>query len=149
MQCQWLGERVAAPNLKLVTQNVVLNKVAGNWGPNATFRFPAHGGTGNIWISLAKTLPAQKTRFGEHGRVQVVDGEGKRVLLGDGTTVNYQKLITTMNVDQLAEKMRDEELDPMRPRAAVPGDDTEKPQDIAAPRSSRATTVSSLHTQPT
>lgn len=110
MQCAWLGERVAAPNLKLTTRNVVLNKTAGNWGPNATFRFPARGGTGNIWISVANTLPQEKTRFGESGRVQLVDPDGKRVLLGDGTTVNYQKLISTMAVDSLVAAMRDDEL---------------------------------------
>ena len=73
MQCAWLGERVAAPNLKLVTKNTILGKMAGNWGPNATFRFPAHGGTGNIWIHVAKTLPPKKCVFGEKGRVQLVD----------------------------------------------------------------------------
>ncbi|KAK3724530.1 hypothetical protein LTR37_001154 [Vermiconidia calcicola] len=111
MQCSWLGERVAAPNLKLAVKNTVLGKTAGNWGPNATFRFPAHGGTGNIWINVAKTLPKSKTRFGpENGHVQLVDAPGHRVLLGDGTTVNYKKLINTMAVDHLAEAMRDEEL---------------------------------------
>ncbi|EME42488.1 hypothetical protein DOTSEDRAFT_73354 [Dothistroma septosporum NZE10] len=110
MQCAWLGERVAAPDLKRVTTNVVLNRAAGNWGPNATFRFPAHGGTGNIWISLANTLPKEKTRFGKHGEVQLVDADNKRVLLGDGTTVNYQKLISTMSVDFLVQAMKDEEL---------------------------------------
>jgi len=110
MQCQWLGERVAAPNVKFITTNVILKKAAGNWGPNATFRFPAHGGTGNIWISVANTLPKEKTRFGKHGEVQLVDAENKRVLLGDGTTVNYQKLVSTMSVDFLAEAMKDEEL---------------------------------------
>ena len=110
MQCSWLGERVAAPNLKTIARNVVLQKTAGNWGPNATFRFPAHGGTGNIWIQVAKTLPKEKTRFGEHGLVQLVDPDGKRVLLGDGTVVNYKKLISTMAVDSLVESMRNEEL---------------------------------------
>lgn len=110
MQCAWLGERVAAPNLKLITTNVILNKVAGNWGPNATFRFPAHGGTGNIWIKVADTIPAEKKIFGKNGEVQLVDAENKRVLLGDGTTVNYQKLISTMSVDYLVESMRNEEL---------------------------------------
>lgn len=109
MQCEWLGERVAAPNLKQVTKNVVLQKTAGNWGPNATFRFPAEGGTGAIWIGVANTLPKEKTRYGDHGRVQLVDADGHRVLLGDGTTVNYKKLVNTMAVDHLAEAMRDEE----------------------------------------
>ncbi|SMQ51495.1 unnamed protein product [Zymoseptoria tritici ST99CH_3D7] len=106
MQCAWLGERVAAPNLKMITTNVVLNKIAGNWGPNATFKFPAEGGTGNIWIKVAETLPKEKTRFGQHGAVQLVDADNKRVLLGDGTTVNYEKLVSTMSVDHLCDTMR-------------------------------------------
>ncbi len=110
MQCQWLGERVAAPNVKLVTKNAILGKTAGNWGPNATFRFPAHGGTGNIWIQVAKTLPTVKCRFGEHGRVQRIDAENQRALLGDGTTINYKRIINTMALDHLAECMRDSDL---------------------------------------
>ncbi|MCJ1272074.1 hypothetical protein MMC22_011981 [Lobaria immixta] len=110
MQCQWLGERVAAPDLKTVTKNVILQKTAGNWGPNATFRFPAHGGTGHIWISVANTLPKEKTRFGPHGKVKKVDADAKRVVLEDGQTIGYEKLINTMAVDDLVEKMGDKEL---------------------------------------
>ena len=110
MQCAWLGERVAAPNLKMITQNVILNKAAGNWGPNATFRFPAVGGTGNIWISVAKTLPQNKKRFGDHGAVTKVDADAKKVQLKDGTTVKYQKLVSTMAVDSLVEHIGDKSL---------------------------------------
>lgn len=84
MNATWLGERVAAPNVKTLVRNVILNKVAGNWGPNSTFRFPAHGGTGGIWIAVAKTLEAKRTRFGEHGAVTKVDSGKKKVLLKDG-----------------------------------------------------------------
>ena len=110
MQCEWLGERVAAPDLKNVTKNVILQKTAGNWGPNATFRFPAEGGTGGIWIAVAKTLPQDHCRFGEHGTVTKVDAEAKKVHLKDGTTVKYQKLISTMSVDYLTEAMGNKEL---------------------------------------
>ncbi|KAF1816315.1 UDP-galactopyranose mutase [Eremomyces bilateralis CBS 781.70] len=110
MQCAWLGERVAAPDLKSVTKNVILQKTAGNWGPNATFRFPARGGTGGIWIAVADTLPKEKTRFGAHGVVDKVDADNKKVTLQDGTTVKYQKLVSTMAVDALVEKMEDKEL---------------------------------------
>lgn len=110
MQCQWLGERVAAPDVKTVTRNVILEKTAGGWGPNATFRFPAHGGTGNIWIKVADTLPKKNTRFGKSGAVDTVDADKKTVKLADGTTVKYQSLITTMAVDSLVEKMGDKEL---------------------------------------
>ena len=107
MQCAWLGERVAAPNVKGVVKNVILQKTAGNWGPNATFRFPAHGGTGAIWIAVAKTLPKEKTMFGKHGTVKKVNADDKIVTLENGKTISYDKLINTMAVDSLAEKIGD------------------------------------------
>jgi len=110
MQCQWLGERVAAPDLKTVTKNVILQKTAGNWGPNATFRFPAEGGTGGIWVAVANTLPKDNCRFGDHGKVEKIDAEKKKATLGDGTVVNYHKLVSTMSVDYLTETMGNKEL---------------------------------------
>ncbi|KAI5797707.1 hypothetical protein EDC01DRAFT_783330 [Geopyxis carbonaria] len=110
MQCSWLGERVAAPDLKTVTKNVILQKTAGNWGPNATFRFPAHGGTGGIWIAVANTLPQDKLRLGKTGTVETVDAAAKKVTTADGKTIRYGKLISTMAVDALAEKLNDPEL---------------------------------------
>ena len=110
MQAEWLGERVAAPNVKTITQNVILNKAAGNWGPNATFRFPARDGTGGIWIAVANTIPNEKKRFGKKGEVVKVDAEKKVVSLSDGTTIGYGKLVNTMAVDQLVEKMGNQEL---------------------------------------
>jgi len=110
MQCQWLGERVAAPDLKKVTTNVILQKTAGNWGPNATFRFPAHGGTGNIWIQVANTIPKDNCRFGAHGTVKRVDADNNTVHLEDGTTIAYERLISTMAVDALVESMGNESL---------------------------------------
>ncbi|KAL9114046.1 MAG: hypothetical protein Q9227_001818 [Pyrenula ochraceoflavens] len=110
MQCQWLGERVAAPDLKSVTKNVILQKTAGSWGPNATFRFPARDGTGGIWIAVANTIPKEKTRFGEHGAVEKIDADSKKAKFKDGTVVNYQRLVSTMAVDSLVEQMGDKEL---------------------------------------
>jgi hypothetical protein len=60
MNATWVGKRIATPDVKLLTRNVILDKVAGSWGPNATFRFPAEGGTGGIWIAVAKTLEQKK-----------------------------------------------------------------------------------------
>lgn len=110
MQCQWLGERVAAPDVKTCVKNVLLNKTAGNWGPNATFRFPARDGTGGIWIAVANTLPKEKTLFGSKGEVSKVNADAHQVTLKSGKTIGYKKLITTMAVDQLVEQMGDKEL---------------------------------------
>ncbi|KAK8129065.1 hypothetical protein PG984_010173 [Apiospora sp. TS-2023a] len=114
MNVTWVGERVAAPNVKLLVRNAVLGKIAGGWGPNSTFRFPAHGGTGGIWIALAKTLQAEKTRFGgDKGTVTRIDAKRKKVHLKDGTVVNYGSLISTMALDHLAEAMGDTKLQQM------------------------------------
>ncbi|KAJ5326967.1 uncharacterized protein N7506_010069 [Penicillium brevicompactum] len=113
MQCAWLGERVAAPNVKAVTTNVILNKTAGNWGPNATFRFPARDGTGGIWIAVANTIPKENTRYGPKNKVEKVNANNKTVTLADGTTIAYNKLVSTMAVDYLAEAMNDTELMPL------------------------------------
>lgn len=110
MQCEWLGERVAAPDLKTVTKNVILQKTAGNWGPNATFRFPAFGGTGGIWIAVANTLPKKNVRLGKNGTVERIDTEKKVATLANGKTIAYGRLISTMAVDALCEKIGDQEL---------------------------------------
>ncbi|KAI5858741.1 UDP-galactopyranose mutase [Tricharina praecox] len=111
MQCSWLGERVAAPDLKTVTRNVILGKAAGNWGPNATFRFPARGGTGGIWTAVAGTLPQEKLVLGKlRGEVQAVNADSKVVITRDGKKIRYGRLISTMAVDQLTQKMGDCQL---------------------------------------
>ena len=110
MQCNWLGERVAAPDLKTVMKNIISGKPTGNWGPNATFRFPAHGGTGGIWKAITKTLPEMKLRFGSQGAVKAINADKKTVTMKDGTIVKYNKLISTMAVDALARTLGDTEL---------------------------------------
>ena len=44
------------------------------------------------------------------GEVTKVDAEKKTVSLADGTTIGYGKLINTMAVDHLVEKMGNQEL---------------------------------------
>ncbi|ODV92509.1 hypothetical protein CANCADRAFT_30653 [Tortispora caseinolytica NRRL Y-17796] len=113
MQCAWLGERVAAPDLKTVTKNILLNKTAGNWGPNATFKFPARDGTGGIWTAVAKTLPQEKITL--NTTVTKVNPYKKVVTLGDGSTVSYKNLITTMPLDSLVRSLEipDDEKAPL------------------------------------
>ena len=110
MQCEWLGERVAAPSLKLVVSNVLNKKVAGNWGPNATFRFPARDGTGGIWKAVAKTLPQERFQFDT--KVEKIDASNKVAHLSDGSKVSYRSMISTMPLDQITEISSD--LEPLR-----------------------------------
>ncbi|KAI5451555.1 hypothetical protein NCC49_001540 [Naganishia albida] len=103
MQCRWLGERVAAPSLKLVVKNaLVKNSADTNWGPNATFKFPARGGTGAIWKRCAEQLCANKQRYGSHqGKVEEIHPTKKTVVMADGRQIKYNKLVSTLNIDQL------------------------------------------------
>ncbi|CAD6901435.1 unnamed protein product [Tilletia caries] len=89
----------AVPTTQLVVSNTLNKKVAGNWGPNATFKFPAFGGTGAIWKAVAKTLPSDKLLFKK--RVAKIDAKGHLAHLEDGSSVQYKHLITTMELDFL------------------------------------------------
>ncbi|GAA5975946.1 hypothetical protein JCM11641_002846 [Rhodosporidiobolus odoratus] len=111
MQCEWLGERVAAPSLKTVVSNVLNKKFAGNWGPNATFRFPARDGTGGIWKAVAKTLPQE--RFAFNKSVERIEASKKIAHLSDGTTVQYRHMISTMPLNLITEMI--DEAENLRP----------------------------------
>lgn len=101
MQCQWLGERVAAPSLRTVVKNAVTKEPAPNWGPNATFKFPTHGGTGGIWTAVASILPPKTMRMGSSAVVRSVDPAKKLVHFSTGKTVQYENLVSTMALDGL------------------------------------------------
>ena len=104
MQCKWLGERVAGADAKKAMENVLRGKIAGNWGPNATFRYPSHGGTGGMWAAVARTLPQEKMHYQKE--VDKVDEDRKIVTFKDGTAIKYGKLLTTMPLDVLVSKLK-------------------------------------------
>jgi protoporphyrinogen oxidase len=97
MHCSWLGERVAAPDVKRALTNVILNKEDAGWGPNAVFRFPKQGGTGAIWKGVARLLPQEKQMYGSV--VVAINAENRHVTLSDGTLICYKSMITTMPLD--------------------------------------------------
>jgi protoporphyrinogen oxidase len=73
------------------------------WGPNATFRFPLHGGSGSIWKALYERLPKANVRL--NSRVVTVDAEQRVVHLADGTSLPFDRLICTMPLDVLCTKL--------------------------------------------
>ncbi|GMH44071.1 hypothetical protein BSKO_12005 [Bryopsis sp. KO-2023] len=99
MQCGWLGERVATVNVDVAIENVLEGKEAAGWGPNATFRFPKHGGTGAIWKGVAKLLPEKKKKFGPKNAVVGIDLEGKCAEMADGRKIKYKAMLSTMPLD--------------------------------------------------
>ena len=99
MQCEWLGERVAAPDIKKAITNVINDTEDAGWGPNAVFRFPKRGGTGAIWKGVAELLPKDRQRYGAGCAVVAIDAAAKQVTLASGDVLQYEALLTTMPLD--------------------------------------------------
>lgn len=99
MNVAWMGDRVATVDLDRVLENLVRRTDDVAWGPNATFRFPASGGTGAIWTALGKRLPAERMRA--NTTVTSVDPDKRVVTCQDGEEFGYDALISTMPLDQL------------------------------------------------
>ena len=99
----WMGERVARPDLARIRRNIAEKKDDVGWGPNSTFRFPLHGGTGAIWRSLAGKLPQDRLHFGR--AVTGVDLDG-RSLMVDHQSHSYDYLISTIPLDLLLRSVR-------------------------------------------
>ncbi len=105
MNVEWMGERVARVELVKVLEQINEKTDSRNWGPNATFRFPLHGGTGAIWKTLADRLPMEKLHFGK--QVTSVNTSKRQVTTADGSIWNYDRLITTLPLDILVTMLED------------------------------------------
>ena len=99
MSAGWVGERVAVTDLERVLRNVASGKDDTSWGPNNTFRFPKHGGTGAIWSACAAQLPKEKLIF--NAAVTRVDLPRHEVSTADGRTIRYDHLVSTMPLTEL------------------------------------------------
>lgn len=114
MSCEWVGERVATVDVKRVCRNLITGQDDLGWGPNATFRFPARGGTGAIWASLAARLPASNIHTGSQYEISSVNLESKTIALANGSTVAFDCLISTMPFDDLLRRCHGAMVDQAR-----------------------------------
>lgn len=100
----WIGERVAVTDLKRVLENMVHQKLDASWGPNNMFRFPANGGTGAIWNSVAQMIGMHKIQL--NAEVALVNSDSRKITLQSGEVIEYEFLLTTMPVDILCRKTK-------------------------------------------
>jgi len=100
MQYSWIGERVSVVDLEGVLKNLVLGLDDSGWGPNNTFRFPLHGGTGEIFNRLSARV---KGHLRLNASVVRVDIKGKAVDLADGQRVEWECLLNTGPLDRLVQ----------------------------------------------
>ena len=73
------------------------------WGPNSKFKFPLHGGTGEIYRRMASHFP-DKVKTGK--QLAEVDPNRRRVSFADGTGDTYDLLISTAPLDLVAKMIR-------------------------------------------
>jgi protoporphyrinogen oxidase len=101
----WMGERVATVDLARVQRNIAERRDDVGWGPNSTFRFPMHGGTGAIWRSICDRLPRERVHF--QRTVTTIDLERRTVGFSDGAVERYDYLISSMPLDLLVRRVKD------------------------------------------
>ena len=98
MNARWVGERVSVVDLERTLKNILLHQEDDSWGPNHTFLFPLHGGTGAIYAELARRL-GDKVRLG--AEVVGVDPAAREVRTADGAVFGYETLLSTAPLDLL------------------------------------------------
>jgi protoporphyrinogen oxidase len=115
MSRDWLGERVAIPDVNRILKNILFEQDDVSWGPNNKFKYPLHGGTGGLYNPMVKYV-------GDHlhlGKDAVaIDIEGRQVRFADGEVVDYDLLLSTMPLDLLINRI---EQAPERIRKATRG----------------------------
>ncbi len=115
MNKEWIGERVAMVDIPRVLGNVVLDREDAGWGPNSTFKYPLHGGTGGLFERMRPYVD-QNLRL--DAPVAGVDIERKEVVLQDGTREPYDILLNTTPLDLLVSSMTGEVPDDARCQAS-------------------------------
>ncbi len=105
---QWMGDRVAVPNLEKVLAGICLEQDQVSWGPNHTFRFPKHGGTGAVWRSLAQKIDSQNLILGN--AVTSIDPKRHVIRLKSKVEYEYDHLISTIPLNRLTPMIGREDL---------------------------------------
>jgi protoporphyrinogen oxidase len=79
--------------------NIFLQKDDLSWGPNNTFQFPKHGGTGSVWRALAKQIGEEHFQFGTS--IRSIDWQRKIAVTDGGEQLSYDTILSTMPLDTL------------------------------------------------
>ncbi|MBH46710.1 MAG: amine oxidase [Halobacteriovorax sp.] len=112
MNHEWISERVATIDMSRIKKNIESKNLDVSWGPNATFRFPAQGGTGRIWENLGAKTIEDRVLF--NTRVVSISAKFKIATLSDGSEITYDKLFSTMPLDRLCHMIEDKELEQVK-----------------------------------
>src|SRR5205823_11491527 len=113
----WIGERVAVPQIDRIRRNLEEERDDVSWGPNNCFRYPRRGGTGAIWTAVASLLDSDRLRFA--ARVIRVDLERRTVSTADGEVIAFDHLISSLPLDTVVRISTGMSADATRAAAAM------------------------------
>lgn len=98
MSKDWIAERVSMVDLARIERNIAEQRNDLNWGPNNTFKFPKHGGTGTIYKGIARIF-GDKIHLNHE--MASIDLARKEVNFCNGRIEPYDILINTTPLDLL------------------------------------------------
>jgi len=103
MSKSWIGERVPVVDFMRLLENVLFERDDVGWGPNSKFRFPLHGGTGEIYRRMANQFPGKLQRGKE---LAELDTARRTVSFADGSGDTYDTLISTAPLNLVVQRMK-------------------------------------------
>jgi protoporphyrinogen oxidase len=97
----WIAERVSVVDWKKALETALRPSVT-DWGPNATFGYPATRGTVGLWLAA---LPYIGDRVRLRKRALSIDEDKREIAFTDGTTRKYDRLLSTLPLDALVARL--------------------------------------------
>jgi protoporphyrinogen oxidase len=99
----WIAERVAVVDWKKALETSLFPKTT-DWGPNATFGYPATRGTVGLWLATIPFIGPEKIRY--HKRAVEVDEEKHEIRFSDDSVRHYDKLLTTLPLEAFVARLK-------------------------------------------
>lgn len=100
----WISDRVSKVELEDLITHLESNKDNTEWGPNATFRYPLNGGTGEIFRKMGEKV-TNNVRL--NSNLKKIDLKRKRLYFSDGKMDDYDILINTAPLDNFVKKAKE------------------------------------------
>lgn len=99
----WISERVSRVELEDLITHLETKKDNTEWGPNAVFRYPLNGGTGEIFRKMAEQV---RSSIVLNSEITKIDSKRKRLYFSDGKQDTYDILINTSPLDKFVNLMK-------------------------------------------
>ena len=108
LSANWIAERISVIDLARIKDNIAQERDDTGWGPNNMFKFPLRGATGEIFRRMAARC-GSKIQYNKE--LIEIDTVKKRLRFSDGTTDEYDYLISSMPLTFTVEMLKPQEIE--------------------------------------